>query len=415
MRRSLPFLLSLALTFSCAAVIYASDGYTASLNTPVSITGPDSVCKKVTNASATGLSEYIPTASTAEWQSFVAHPPTGVTVTACGETLTVKSATMPGVRANMGCSTAADGRIYCLGGMPTGTTVTGQVFSYNPSMDTVTTSVTTVPYPEGYLSCQMSTYDSRLYCLGGSSGNQATTTIFRYDPSTDLIANAGTLPSTRYLHSCANYPINGKIYCFGGVDIFGTYLASIIEYNPATQAVTTKAGALPTARRSLSCAYSSATSKFYCFGGALNAQNSSAITQIVEYNPATDSVVTKSAVLPSARFSTACSSNPNGKIYCFGGTYFTSVWVGYDDIIEYDPSTNVVTTKTLHLPTPLYAESCAPSPSGSQSMYCLGGRTAASGGFVGQILEYTPWVPLSPRFPRHIHTPGGAPEGGPAV
>lgn len=69
------------------AYLYASDGATAPLNTPITVTGPDGVCKKVTNASATGLSEYIPTASVAEWQSFVANPPAGVTLGSCNTPL----------------------------------------------------------------------------------------------------------------------------------------------------------------------------------------------------------------------------------------------------------------------------------------------------------------------------------------
>lgn len=88
MRRAFP-LITLLLCASLGAIaVYASDSYTALLNTPVSITGPDSVCKKVTNASATGLSEYIPTTSVAEWQSFVAHPPAGVTLASCSLTCT---------------------------------------------------------------------------------------------------------------------------------------------------------------------------------------------------------------------------------------------------------------------------------------------------------------------------------------
>lgn len=78
-----PLVITAALGFG-AALIYASDGMTAVQDTPISITGPDGVCKKVTNNSATNLSEYIPTASVAEWQSFVTHPPVGVAVVACG-------------------------------------------------------------------------------------------------------------------------------------------------------------------------------------------------------------------------------------------------------------------------------------------------------------------------------------------
>ena len=66
-----------------AAYVVASDGATASINVPLTITGPDGVCKIITNNSGTSLTEYVPTASVAEWQSFVVHPPAGVSLNAC--------------------------------------------------------------------------------------------------------------------------------------------------------------------------------------------------------------------------------------------------------------------------------------------------------------------------------------------
>ena len=92
MRRLILFSV-LGLVLSSAAYIYASDSTTALLNTPISITGPDGVCKRVTNASGTGLSAYIPTTSVAEWQSFVAHPPSGVTLASCATDITVPCTT----------------------------------------------------------------------------------------------------------------------------------------------------------------------------------------------------------------------------------------------------------------------------------------------------------------------------------
>lgn len=65
------------------ALVTASDSITAYINTPVSITGPDGLCKKITNNHASGLSEYIPTTSVAEWKSFVASPPPGVALAMC--------------------------------------------------------------------------------------------------------------------------------------------------------------------------------------------------------------------------------------------------------------------------------------------------------------------------------------------
>lgn len=71
-----------------ASAVSASDSLTALLNTPLTVTGPDSMCRIVTNASPTGKTVYVPTNSIPEWQSFVAHPPAGVTLLACGPVCT---------------------------------------------------------------------------------------------------------------------------------------------------------------------------------------------------------------------------------------------------------------------------------------------------------------------------------------
>ncbi len=70
-----------------AALAIASDGATVPSSGTITVTGPDGVCKTIKNASATGLSEYVPTASVSEWQNFVAHPPAGVTLGGCNQTI----------------------------------------------------------------------------------------------------------------------------------------------------------------------------------------------------------------------------------------------------------------------------------------------------------------------------------------
>jgi len=84
-----PTLLMILLSLTIATIaVYASDGATVAYTTTQQITGPDGICKKITNNSGTGLSNYVPTASIAEWQSFVANPPAGVTLATCGASCT---------------------------------------------------------------------------------------------------------------------------------------------------------------------------------------------------------------------------------------------------------------------------------------------------------------------------------------
>jgi hypothetical protein len=69
-----------ALLVFVPAFASASDNFTALLNIPLTVTGPDNQCRIVNNASPTGKSVYVPTNSILEWQSFVGHPPTGVSL-----------------------------------------------------------------------------------------------------------------------------------------------------------------------------------------------------------------------------------------------------------------------------------------------------------------------------------------------
>ena len=70
------------LVVAAAGVAVASDAITVAYGTNQSITA-FSLCKRVTNASPTGLSVYVPNTSAAEWASFYGSPPTGVTAGAC--------------------------------------------------------------------------------------------------------------------------------------------------------------------------------------------------------------------------------------------------------------------------------------------------------------------------------------------
>jgi hypothetical protein len=82
--------LFIALALPCGAEASVLDGAEAVLHLTQTITGPDGVCKKVTNESVVGLSVYVPTSTVAEWQSFTDHPPTGVTIGCVGFGMTKK-------------------------------------------------------------------------------------------------------------------------------------------------------------------------------------------------------------------------------------------------------------------------------------------------------------------------------------
>jgi len=88
---------------------------------------------------------------------------------------------------------------------------------------------------------------SAFYHLGGFDGSAEVKTILEYDPATDSITTqAATLPTA--LRVATGGVIDGKFYHLGGLDGSGA-VNTIFEYDPATDSITTQAATLPTVLR----------------------------------------------------------------------------------------------------------------------------------------------------------------------
>ena len=81
-RRTTFALLALIAATAGVSLLYASDGSSVARSATQTITAFGS-CRKITNASPTGKTVYVPTQSIAEWQSFYASPPSGVSIASC--------------------------------------------------------------------------------------------------------------------------------------------------------------------------------------------------------------------------------------------------------------------------------------------------------------------------------------------
>jgi N-acetylneuraminic acid mutarotase len=221
----------------------------------------------------------------------------------------------------------------------------------------------------------------KIYLLGGGSGPNFLNQILEYDPATDSISTkSATLPTGRWGAAAVFYPSTGKIYCFGGQASTGS-VNQILEYDPATNNVVVKSATLPTGRRELAAAFSPVTGKIYCFGGYNSAQDIQ-LSQIVEYDPATNAIAVKSATLPSYRSGLAAETcGATGKIYCFGGGSGPSF---LSQIVEYDPATNMLAVKSATLPSGRWGLASAVHPV-TGLIYCFGGLSSA--GYLAQIVE----------------------------
>ena len=235
--------------------------------------------------------------------------------------------------------------------------------------------------------------NGKIYVFGGRYGigsGAPLKDIIEFDPVAQTVTTLeATLPSARYDTSAATAP-NGKIYVFGGDD--NGYLKDIIEFDPVAQTVTTLEATLPSARYDTSAA-TAPNGKIYVFGGRYGIGVGDFLDDIIEFDPVTQAVTTLEATLPNVRDGASAATAPNGKIYVFGGYYnFDGGWGSLKDIIEFDPVTQSVTTLEATLPTVRYDTSAATAPNGK--IYVFGGyyNTFASegGGCLDDIIEFDP-------------------------
>ena len=150
--------------------------------------------------------------------------------------------------------------------------------------------------------------------------------------------------------------------------------------------VVTLPAMLPSAR-SLTSAATAPNGKIYVFGGT-GSGLASYSDDIVEFDPVTQTVTTLDVTLSSERHSTSAAVASNGKIYVFGGSAFggsSGSSVVLNDIVEFDPVTKTVTTLYVTLPSGRYYTSAATAPNGK--IYVFGGTGR---GRLNDIVEFDP-------------------------
>src|SRR3989339_195355 len=164
----------------------------------------------------------------------------------------------------------------------------------------------------------------------------------RIDPIEIVSTKTEVLPTARLCASAAYSSSNDKIYVFGGEQA----VSDILEYDPVSDTLIKKTSVLPTARFAVSAVYCSSDDKIYIFGGC----DGEYLTDILEYDPETDTVFKKEGTLPTGRSRTSATYvTYNNKIYIFGG--FNS-GIRNSEIIEYNPETDSVIAVEETLPAP---------------------------------------------------------------
>jgi N-acetylneuraminic acid mutarotase len=311
------------------------------------------------------------------------------------DVIPVASATLPWEASRLTCTATSNRHVYCFGGGDD----EDEIAEYDPVADATVTRSETLPDGRFGIACAADTSTDRIYCFGGGT---SAASVLEYNPATDAFTTTtASLPSARNRMACVENSATHRIYCLGGMISQSGVFDDILEYDPSTATLSTLSEVLPSARSDLTCAEDSSTHKIYCFGG-YRWGGPPYFREIVEYDPATHAVASRSASLPyPGREGLGCAEDSlHNQIYCFGG-YNHMVSANdeidfFDQILKYDPSGDTLSIESLRLPTRRAFLPCVEDPT-THLIYCFGGQ-ARPGSWVkyDEITVFTPFGVVPP-------------------
>ena len=262
---------------------------------------------------------------------------------------------MPTARAGLGVTSACNGKIYAIGG--NNDYYSAVVEEYNPETDTWTAKS---PMPTKRVGLGVTSgINGKIYAIGGSGDNPTTSSVEEFDPDTDTWLTKTSMPAARVALGVTS-AMNGKIYAFGGLAWVVGFIttADVYEYDPETDTWVTKSP-MPTARAGLGVA-SASNGKIYAIGGG------GGDTVVEEYDPVTDTWTTKSP-MPTTCTVLGVASASNGSIYVIGEAGGATV------IEEYNPETDTWVTKSPNSPMPTARAGLGVASSADGKIYLIGG------------------------------------------
>jgi hypothetical protein len=268
-------------------------------------------------------------------------------------------APMPTARAWLSVTTAADGRIFAIGGL-NGRPLNA-VEAYDPGGDRW--SAVAHLGTARWAAAAATGPDGRIYAIGGFA-DRPLDSVEVYTPGGGW-TDAAPLTTARWA-AAAVTARDGRIYVLGGFATQDDHhaLSSVEVYTPATNSWRTVAP-MGTARGALA-AVAGPDGRIYAIGGA----NGPDLADVEVYAPETDRWMA-APPLPTARSGLGAGVGPDGRVHAVGG--YTDHAIGTVEV--YAPGTRRWTAEAP-LPVPLFP-AVASTPSGG--IYVIGGGTDTGG------------------------------------
>jgi len=279
-----------------------------------------------------------------------------------------------------------------------------EIVRYDASADiATTTNIGSLPAELRGHSGDINSNDGKIYVFGGYNNSSSTfsSIIYSFDPANDSNAAVNTghsIPSGREYAPAVFAPNVGKFYIFGGYYLDGSYnsvyLDEIVEYNPSTGAVATTTIGLVHPLKGASAAYYPVDEKIYIFGG-YDSTTGDYSNKIYSFDPTNPNAGASDAgyTMPTARAYTGAGYYASfggesiKKMYIFGGYRLTgdsSVYL--NEVLTFSGSANAV-AQTETLAKNLKASAVAFNSSDNR-IYIFGGYDGTGEAFSSSIYHY---------------------------
>ena len=222
----------------------------------------------------------------------------------------------PGVSSE-GAGVAHGGLFYNIGGRGPGFNAN---WAYDPVTDAWNAGL--APLPTGRNGLGAAVVGNSIYAIGGRTsgggpcsdvGPGVLTTVERYDIATDTWTTVAPLLAPR--QDLAATAVGGKIYVFGGCDMFGSIVGDVDVYDPTTDTWSPAPTDMPNPRASL-YAVAAKGGTVYVIGGWDGF--SPGLSTNDSYKVATDTWTTGLPPMPTPRAESGAVGH-GGKVYIVGG------------------------------------------------------------------------------------------------
>jgi outer membrane protein assembly factor BamB/N-acetylneuraminic acid mutarotase len=207
--------------------------------------------------------------------------------------------------------------------------------------------------------------DGKIYVVGGlGAAHNTLASVEEYDPATDTWRSLADLPAPRSsLGVVSTY--YGKIYAIGGLDSAGYPTDSVYEYDPWT-GVWSSRKSLPAPRADFAAA-SARYGNVYIFGGLAGSRDD---TSVLIYDSWGDGWTTLEAPMPRPRARGAAVQGANDRVYLLGGDGYYGSSQGPIAEVDILDALGPVWLSAPPMPTPLALLGAA---SFNDKIYTLGG------------------------------------------